>query len=143
MLCLPWGGWQFKKYGARRANLIKRWYLHNNFSPGEIYVIDNAMMGEGLEILKETEKAVKFRAYSDWGRVTFWCPKSCLMENETEQERKWMEDREAKFEKGLKYNESLVKFGKEKGIKGIRTGLKTATLIRKISEAGYEVPERE
>lgn len=123
--------------------MIKRWYLHNNFSPGEIYVIDNAMMGEGLEILKETEKAVKFRAYSDWGRVTFWCPKSCLMENETEHEREWREEREAKFEKGLKYNESLVKFGKEKGIKGIRTGLKTATLIRKISEAGYEVPERE
>lgn len=123
--------------------MIKRWYLHNNFSPGEIYVIDNAMMGEGLEILKETEKAVKFRAYSDWGRVTFWCPRSCLMENETEQEREWREEREAKFEKGLKYNESLVKFGKEKGIKGIRAGLKTATLIRKISEAGYEVPKRE
>ena len=41
------------------------------------------------------------------------------------------------------YNESLVKFAKEKGIKGIRTGLRTATLIRKITEAGYEVPERE
>lgn len=123
--------------------MIKRWYLHNNFSPGEIYVIDNAMMGEGLEILKETEKAVKFRAYSDWGRVTFWCPRSCLMENETEQEREWREEREARFEKGLKYNESLVKFAKEKGIKGIRTGLRTATLIRKITEAGHEVPERE
>lgn len=123
--------------------MIKRWYLHNNFSQSEIFIIDTAMMGEGLEILRETEKAINFRAYSDWGRLTFWCPKSCLMENETGQEREWREEREARCEKGLKYNESLVKFAKEKGIKGIRTGLRTATLIRKITEAGYEVPERE
>lgn len=120
--------------------MIKRWYLHNNFSQSEIFIIGTAMMGEGLETLKETEKAINFRAYSDWGRLTFWRPKSCLMENETGQEREWREER---FEKGLKYNESLVKFAKEKGIKGIRTGLRTATLSRKITEAGYEVPERE
>ena len=71
--------------------MIKRWYLHNNFSQSEIYIIDTAMMGEGLEILEETEKAINFRAYSDWGRLTFWCPKSCLMENETGQEREWRE----------------------------------------------------
>lgn len=128
---------------SKEANMIKRWYLHNNFSPEERYIIDNAMMGEGLRVLRETDKAIQFRAYSDWGRVTFWCPKSCLMENETEWERKWREERGARFEKGLNYNESLVKFGKEKGIRGIRTGLRTATLIRKISEAGYDVPERE
>lgn len=128
---------------SKEANMIKRWYLHNNFSPEERYIIDNAMMNEGLRVLRETDKAIQFRAYSDWGRVTFWRPKSCLMENETERERKWREEREARFEKGLNYNESLVKFGKEKGIRGIRTGLRTATGIRKISEAGYDVPERE
>lgn len=52
------------------------------------------------------------------------------------------EEAAAKFERSLQYNESLVRYGKEKGVKGIRMGLKTATLIRKISEAGYDVPER-
>lgn len=122
--------------------MIKSWFLYNNFEQSERYIIETAIMGDELEVIRETDKAVKFKAYSDWGNLTFWCPRSCLVGNETEQERKWGEEREEKFEKGLKYNESLVKFGKEKGIKGIRVGLKTATLIRKISEAGYDVPER-
>lgn len=47
-----------------------------------------------------------------------------------------------RFESGLNYNATLVVFGKEKGIKGIRSGLKTAALIKKIAEAGFEVPAR-
>lgn len=119
---------------------IKNWFLNKNFTQNERYIIECADMAGELEIIKETEKAVQFKADSDFGELKFWCPKSCLIENETEQEKQRRKEHAARFQSGLKYNETLVKFAKENGIKGIRNGLKTATLIKKITEAGFEIP---
>lgn len=122
--------------------MIKRWFLEKNFTANERYIIECAIAGGEMEVLKETEKAIQFEADSDFGIFKFWCPKSCLIENETEQERQQREDRAARFQNGLNYNETLVRFAKENGLKGIRTGMKTVTLIKKISEAGLTVPAR-
>ncbi|MCI8483516.1 MAG: hypothetical protein HFH41_04165 [Lachnospiraceae bacterium] len=121
---------------------IKSWFLNRNFAQNERMIIEAADMGEELEVLKETEKAFFLQATSDWGSLKFWCPKSCFVENETEEERQWRIESVARFESNLNYNAVLVKFGKENGIKGIRNGLKTTTLIRKITDAGFEVPAR-
>ena len=72
---------------------IKTWFLNKNFTQNERMVIESADMGGELEILKETEKAVFFQATSDWGTLKFWCPKSCLTENETKKERKERKER--------------------------------------------------
>lgn len=48
-----------------------------------------------------------------------------------------------RMEAGLNYNEKLVAFAKENGIKGIRRGMKTQTLMRKITEAGLKIPARD
>lgn len=121
---------------------IKAWFLNKNFTSNERTIIENADMGGELIVVRETEKAVNFKAVSDYGTLVFWCPKSCLTVNETEEERKINEEKSEKISSGLAYNELLVSYAKSKGIKGIRKGMKTVTLIQKIKSAGYEVPSR-
>lgn len=121
---------------------IKNWFLEKNFTQNERFIIEAADMGGELFREKETEKAVLFKAVSDYGTLKFWCPKSCLTENETEQERQYRFEKAERFQSGLAYNETLVQYAKQAGIKGIRCGMKTATLIKKIAEAGLEVPAR-
>lgn len=120
---------------------IKGWFLDKNFSQNERYIINLAMMGDELETLKETEKAVQLRADSDFGTLTFWCPKSCILKDGEVDEQ--MVKKYQRMEAGLNYNEKLVAFAKENGIKGIRRGMKTQTLMRKITEAGLEIPARD
>ncbi len=119
---------------------IKDWFLNKNFNGNERYIINLAMIGGELHEVRQTEKAIQFRAESDFGNFTFWCPKSCIESEEEVEKRR--QEQAARFESGLNYNTTLVAFGKEKGVKGIRSGLKTATLIKKITEEGFEVPAR-
>lgn len=115
---------------------IKAWFINKNFTQNERMVIETAQACDEITIERETEKALFLRAESDWGTLKFWCPKSCLMSEEE------IAAESQKKNAGLNYNESLVKFAKENGVKGVRTGMKTATLIQKITEAGLEVPAR-
>ncbi|MDR1853469.1 MAG: hypothetical protein LBR05_00990 [Azoarcus sp.] len=61
---------------------IKDWFLSKKLremTEGEAYAVRLAVAGQELSIKKETEKAVLIRAASDFGAVTFWCPKSCIV----------------------------------------------------------------
>ncbi len=120
---------------------VKDWFINKIEVPSGWLVV-----GRKLDIMKETEKA--YLGYIETVRCDgeyetihkVWVPKSC-----TESEEEMLKHAEAmtiKFENGLKYNEMLVKFAKDNGIKGIRVGLRTATLEKKIREAGLEVPAR-
>lgn len=120
---------------------IKGWFLDKNFTQNERYIINLAMNGDELETLRETEKAVQFRADSDFGNLRFWCPKSCILKDGEVDEQ--MVKKYQRMEAGLNYNEKLVAFAKENGIKGIRRGMKTQTLMRKITEAGLKIPARD
>lgn len=115
---------------------IKSWFLSKNFNQNEQYIIKTAIMGGELSIERETEKAILFKANSDWGTLTFWCPKSCLVDSSE------IEELAPASMKGLEYNAMLVEYGKQHKIKGIRKGLKTNTLIKKIQESGLPVPGR-
>jgi hypothetical protein len=105
-----------------------------------------ALWNRELEVEKETEKAyygaVEIETVDgEYSKVWHvWVPKKCTMtcadaEEEQEKFERAMRD-------GLKYNEKLVEFAKANGIKGIRTGLRTVTLIAKIEAAGFTVPAR-
>lgn len=117
---------------------IKAWFFNKNFDANERIVINCALMGNEVETIKETEKAVFLKFKSDYGTISSWVPKSCIDENSDVTETVPIR----KANTGLVYNEMLVEFAKSHGIKGIRVGLKTATLISKIVSAGLEVPTR-
>lgn len=120
--------------------MIKSWFIDKNFTQSERLVIQTADFGGELETLHETEKAVQFKAFSDYGNITFWCPKSCILKaGEVDAD---MERKATAINKGLDYNEKLLKLAKENGIKGVRKGMKTDTLKKKIREAGIAIPER-
>ncbi len=115
---------------------VKNWFINEKFNQQEAYVISVSE----LTVIDETEKAVKIYADSDYGYLKFWCPKSCIITDE--EIAKQEEELNKKFQKGLEYNKSLVEFAKSNGIKGVREGLRTVTLIEKIKAAGLEVPAR-
>ncbi|MGP1376441.1 MAG: hypothetical protein ACTTKS_02525 [Bulleidia sp.] len=115
---------------------VKNWFINEKFNQQEAYVISVSE----LTVIDETEKAVKIYADSDYGYLKFWFPKSCIITDE--EIAKQEEELDKKFKKGLEYNKSLVTFAKNNGIKGVREGLRTVTLIAKIKAAGLEVPAR-
>ena len=114
---------------------IKDWFAEKNFTQSERYIIKLAIAGGDLHVIDQTEKALKFTAESDYGDFTFWCPKSCLMTKED------IENKTRALKKGLAYNLQLLEIAKENGLK-VRKGMKTLTLIKKLKEAGIDVPEK-
>ena len=88
-------------------------------------------------ILKETEKAslcvlsVISRDGEYETTIERWIPKTCI-ENSEEYEAKM----DKAFEEGKARYEKLIAFCKENGIKKVRVGLRTATIMRMIEEAG-------
>lgn len=111
---------------------IKSWFLNQNFNENERYVV--SVGDEAIE--RETEKAYLIKWVSDYGTLTRWVPKSCIMSDEE------IASECKRIISGIEYNEKLVIFAKENNIKGVRIGLKTKTLIKKIQDAGFEVPDR-
>lgn len=120
--------------------MIKEWFLRKNFNQNEAYIINLAMISGEIGVVAETDKAYKLKAHSDFGTISFWVPKSCTISDE--EAKKEMELQMDKFNKGMEYNEKLVEFAKQNGIKGIRKGMKTSTLLSKINQAGLIAPQR-
>lgn len=113
---------------------VKDWFIDKNFNSQEAYAISVS----DLFIEKETEKAVLLGAYSDYGKLKFWCPKACLM---SEEEIKEEEDR---AHNGFRYNELLNDYCRHSSnLKGIRKHMKTSTMLKKIEEAGLKAPTLE
>ena len=117
---------------------IKDWFLYKNFNNNEIYLIQLAMSGDELLEIRETEKAIRFAAVTDYGTFKFWCPKSCIMTTEEiEEERKKKEAAEkAREERFAKY-EQLKQFAKSQGIK-LTGRMKKSTLLSKFTDEQYK-----
>ena len=116
---------------------IKDWFLYKNFNQTERYYIEQAMCGNELLVIGETEKAYKFAPHTDLGTFTFWCPKSCIMtaeEIEAEREKAAAEAK-AQEDKFAKY-EQLKQFAKSKGVK-VTGRMKKSTLLSKLSDEQY------
>lgn len=133
--------WKISKEELQRKDLlfknkdfygVKDWFLCKTLTEQERYAFKT---GHSY-ISKETEKAVLIKCDTKYGALSFWCPKKCL---KTANEKELLVKN---FESGLKYNELLVAFAKKHGVKGVRKGFRTQTIIEKIQEAGLEVPAR-
>lgn len=115
---------------------VKEWFLLKTLSNEELTAYRTGIPF----VAKETEKAVLIKNDTKYGVISFWCPKSCTMTlEEKEAERNSIEYR---MERGFLYNEKLLDYAKKNGVKGVRSKMRTVTLIRKIEEAGLAVPAR-
>ncbi|POD46302.1 hypothetical protein BKM15_26025 [Pseudomonas syringae pv. syringae] len=107
---------------------IKDWFLNKNFDRNEAYTLQTA----SFVIMKQTEKAYQLKAVTDFGSLVFWVPKSVCLNQE--QFNADFDAKMAQVSKGLDRNLKLVEEAKALGIKGIRKGMKTKTLEKKIAE---------
>lgn len=120
---------------------IKEWFF--NKIKGEyrnLHFFDGA-----VRINKETEKAYQvFIEYTTIdgecdGEKLVWVPKSCTLT--VEEYRKEAEAEEKRFEDGKAAYEKLVAWAKENGVKGVRVGMRKATILDKIKKAGLVYSE--
>ena len=127
---------------------VESWFIAKNFNQQQQYAISRA---ERVEVIGETEKAVKVAWFTKYGTITSWVPKSvCGLAEESEAAKKVEEQIEARakaarerLEAAEKHYEAVLAFAKENKVKGARRGLKLRTLYAKIAEAGLEFPEEE
>ena len=127
---------------------VESWFIAKNFNQQQQYAISRA---ESVEVIGETEKAVKVAWFTKYGTITSWVPKSvCGLAEKSEAAKKVEEEIEARakaarerLEAAEKHYEAVLAFAKENKVKGVRRGLKLRTLYAKIAEAGLEFPEEE
>ena len=127
---------------------VESWFIAKNFNQQQQYAISRA---ESVEVIGETEKAVKVAWFTKYGTITSWIPKSvCGLAEKSEAAKKVEEEIEARakaarerLEAAEKHYEAVLAFAKENKVKGIRRGLKLRTLYAKIADAGLEFPEEE
>lgn len=127
---------------------VESWFIAKNFNQQQQYAISRA---ERIEVIGETEKAVKVAWFTKYGTITSWVPKSvCGLAEKSEAAKKVEEEIEARakaarerLEAAEKHYEAVLAFAKENKVKGVRRGLKLRTLYAKIAEAGLEFPEEE
>ena len=127
---------------------VESWFIAKNFNQQQQYAISRA---ERVEVIGETEKAVKVAWFTKYGTITSWVPKSvCGLAEKSEAAKKVEEEIEARakaarerLEAAEKHYEAVLAFAKENKVKGIRRGLKLRTLYAKIADAGLEFPEEE
>ena len=127
---------------------VESWFITKNFNQQQQYAISRA---ESIEVIGETEKAVKVAWFTKYGTITSWVPKSvCGLAEKSEAAKKVEEEIEAKakaarerLEAAEKHYEAVLAFAKENKVKGVRRGLKLRTLYAKIADAGLEFPEEE
>ena len=127
---------------------VESWFIAKNFNQQQQYAINRA---ESVEVIAETEKAVKIAWTTKYGTIKSWVPKSvCGLAEKSEAAKKVEEQIEARakaarerLEAAEKHYEAVLAFAKENKVKGVRRGLKLRTLYAKIAEAGLEFPEEE
>ena len=127
---------------------VESWFIAKNFNQQQQYAISRA---ERIEVIGETEKAVKIAWTTKYGTIKSWVPKSvCGLAEKSEAAKKVEEEIEARakaarerLEAAEKHYEAVLAFAKENKVKGVRRGLKLRTLYAKIAEAGLEFPEEE
>ena len=126
---------------------VESWFIAKNFNQQQQYAISRA---ERIEVIGETEKAVKVAWFTKYGTITSWVPKSvCGLAEKSEAAKKveeQIEAREIEARKrllaGCERYERVLAFAKEHKVKGARKGLRLQTLLSKIAEAGLTYEDK-
>lgn len=104
---------------------------------GDEYIYSFTIVLEEKEEEKEEEKAVQLKFNNDkYGYLLKWIPLSDLYTVEE------INKAQQAASSGVSYNIMLLNFAKDHGIKGIRKGMRTQTILLKIQQAGLEAPQR-
>lgn len=119
---------------------VKDWFLRKINTPD--YAMD-ASLSElrygGIRVLENRPKAIKagFTVETLDGEhdihLSRWIPKSAL-----ESRRKYEVEAEARYRNYQNKYSAAIEFAKKNNIKGVRRGLKKATILRKIKENGLD-----
>lgn len=115
---------------------VKDWFLAKNLNSDQQFIV---RVADDMWVMKETEKAVLLIADSDYGKVQFWCPKSCVISDEEYEEQ--IKAEIARVEAGGKKLAKLIEWAKEQGVKGVRKGMRKVTVLAKIEAAGLVAPQ--
>lgn len=137
-------------FKSRKADClgIEDWFLWKAFADKTKRERKIAQNCDFALINQETEKAclVMFvrstPAMVD--SVEIWVPKSVMGKAQKSEAAQRVEKEKAEqFEVGCSRYEKVLSFAKEHKIKGVRSGLRLETLLKKISEAGLVFEEKE
>ena len=115
---------------------VQKWFMSKIKSENRCF---NFFFRTG-DIMRETEKAyqISFEVSSidgEWDGVKFvWVPKKCTMTEEEYQAE--LAAAEKRFKDGCKAYDELLAFAKAHGVKGVRSGMRKATIEQKMREAG-------
>jgi hypothetical protein len=118
---------------------IKSWFIDKINKPN--YAM-SPYEGEQYRIIQETEKAYKISIDTETldgehdVSYTSWIPKSATQTNAQYLESRKQE--EARYNKGVREYDRLIKFAKDNNIKGVRVGLKKKTILDKLEKAGLK-----
>lgn len=118
--------------------MVKDWFFNKMQDEAcGVHLIHTA-----VQVIDETAKAYKLEmiatTYDGEFETTkvMWCPKSCTM---TEEEYKANEQEQAdRFQAGCEAYDKLLTFAKNNGVKGVRKGMRKATILAKVEAAGLQ-----
>ena len=114
-----------------QAKFIPDWIIRKNLTSNEIWAIEAE--GEDAELIRETEKAVLVAWFTEYGKVTMWCPKSVLKDfAEVKAEADAETDR---MTSKMEAYDNLVNTAKELHV-GVRSHMKVNTIVEKVKNAG-------
>lgn len=118
--------------------MVKDWF----FNKMQDEVCGLHLIHKAALVLEETAKAYKLEmvatTYDGEFETTkvMWCPKSCTL---TEEEYKADEQAQVdRFQAGCEAYDKLLAFAKDNGIKGVRKGMRKATILAKVEAAGLQ-----
>lgn len=110
---------------------IPEWIMNKNLDSNQLYAIRAEQ--EGPSLVRETEKAILVAWYTEFGKVSMWCPKSVLKSKEEVQ--KEAEEAENRFIAGCERYAKLVDSAKSLGL-AVRNRMNTVTIWDKADQAG-------
>lgn len=113
------------------VKFIPEWIIEKNLDQNQIYAI--RAEGEDASLVRETEKAILVAWFTEFGKVSMWCPKSVL-KSKADYEAE-IAEQETRFIAGCERYAKLVEAAKSLNI-GIRNRMSTTTIYRKVNEAG-------
>jgi hypothetical protein len=114
---------------------VKTWFLNKEFTSSQRIAISTA---EAPTVQRETEKAVLLQWNTEFGVITHWVPKSCIVTDEqiaAENTPEKCAARLAAIQAREDSYTALIAKCRENGIYA-RKGMKIATMKQKLAAAG-------